>query len=171
MDRDWNEPQSAYVVDLGLTGRARTRPPSEVLESKYLTERGYHLVDPDSVRLALLTAIWPPEQRVWIYDRRSRVERWWRDDGSAQNRPLSEEHRREIEGDINSVLARAGLAPRPAGRLWFVRLPTGRRNLARYQMALAKRVERSGISDREPGPQWAECTKLLILQDFESMHP
>lgn len=85
---------------------------------------------PEAPMWVFLPFIWPAEARTWVPDRSTR---WQVDttlDGSGQVvdvecHPVTEAEQETLKKDASADLARCGLPPRPAGRLWFLR-PVGR---------------------------------------------
>jgi hypothetical protein len=163
---EWDEPAQPHPVATAPESVGGARRARDLPEAKQLVELGYHLMDPDAVRMVLLTALWPPEHRTWVPDRTERTERRWRSDGWTDTQPLSDETRNTVDDEVDDVLRAAGVSPRPRGRLWFVRLPRGRKSVARYQASLQRRVDRAGVPDDGPGPDWAALVRDLIAEDF-----
>jgi hypothetical protein len=61
---DWDEPARAHAVAAATESVGGARRARDLPEVKQFVELGYHLMDPDAVRLVLLTALWPPEHRT-----------------------------------------------------------------------------------------------------------
>jgi len=141
-------------------------PRQDLPEVRALREEGWHLLDPDVVADAIVAAVWPTGRRTWVPDRAVPTETLWREDGSELQRPWNDRLRDDIESDVNGTLEAAGLPPRPRGRLWFVTLPKGQRDLNRYLAGIRRRGQRAGLSGRSNDPQWADFLKRTVEADF-----
>ncbi|MFD3872805.1 DUF5956 family protein [Streptomyces sp. NPDC058623] len=102
--------------------------PDRLPEVRELGEWGWSLA-PDAPMWVFLPYVWPPRARTWVPDRSTR----WQIETvlDSANRvidivchPVPESERETQERDATADLARVGIPPRPAGRLWLLR-PVG----------------------------------------------
>jgi len=81
---------------------------------------------PEAPLFCFLPAVWPGEARAWIRDARIRHGLVASAGGGHATRvPWSTWDYFETEADINRLLAECGFAPRPPGRLWLLKPPSG----------------------------------------------
>lgn len=102
--------------------------PDQLPEVRELGQWGWSLA-PDAPMWVFLPYVWPPGARTWVPDRSTR---WQIDttlDATCQLlnvacHPVSQAERETQERDADADLARVGIPPRPAGRVWLLR-PVG----------------------------------------------
>lgn len=81
---------------------------------------------PEAPLFCFLPAVWPGQARAWIRDARIRHGVVASSGGEHGTRvPWSTWDYFEIEADINRLLADCGFAPRPPGRVWLLKPPSG----------------------------------------------
>lgn len=165
---DWGLDEQAAVletsVDPGAPAGRRTGSLPEVREMR---SRGYFLIPPDQPAWVFLPAVWPPSQRAWITDRTTRFETRWSDSGDQGEHEWTPDLEAEVEADSNQALAESGLSPRPARRLWFVRLPPGRHDLGGYLRSLVRRGEAAGLLTRSSSRDWVAFVRDAVSRDFD----
>ncbi|MFB7513242.1 DUF5956 family protein [Streptomyces sp. NPDC056144] len=112
---------------------ARRSGPSELEadrlpEVRELEQLGWVLA-PQAPVLVFLPYVWPPGARTWVPDRSSvwLIDTTLAADGrvlDVECRPAPVAERAALEADALADLGRAGVPPRPPGRLWLLR-PVG----------------------------------------------
>ncbi|MFJ7272644.1 DUF5956 family protein [Streptomyces sp. NPDC099050] len=99
--------------------------PDRLPEVRELGQWGWSLA-PDAPMWVFLPYVWPPDARTWVPDRSTR----WQIDTTLDAacrlldvacHPVSQAERETQERDANADLARVGIPPRPAGRVWLLR--------------------------------------------------
>ena len=106
--------------------------------------------EPDAPMWLFLPAVWPPSKRTWMPTGTHRTKAYCHvpatDKTYTHDRPRTQEEQTEIDDDADALLAEAGIAPRPRGRVYYLEVPTGNSNLQDIlklivQRALQKEVE------------------------------
>jgi hypothetical protein len=97
-------------------------PPEELPEVVELRRQGWALA-PDPPMWVFLPAVWPQSHRTWVADRATRWVTNYRDGQLVERVPWSGAVYESVESDYNELLREAGIAPRPAGRLWLLKAP------------------------------------------------
>jgi hypothetical protein len=80
---------------------------------------------PEAPLWCFLPAIWRNDARAWVRDTRIRHQTVSCGGKPASRVPWSTADYAEVEADTNDLLGECGLPPRPAGRVWLLRLPPG----------------------------------------------
>ncbi|MQA09892.1 MAG: hypothetical protein GEU98_15335 [Pseudonocardiaceae bacterium] len=169
-DYDWGLDEPAHPSAQHMHGEQR-RPerPAELPEVVRLTEGGWFLA-PEAPLWAFLPAVWPRHGRTWFPDVATRylVESWSSPNSSShtsRTRPWPDEVYAEVEADSNTLMAEAGIAPRPRGRLWLLHPPAGRRTLDAVLEAITERAYRQNIAPSGGDPVFIEfvATELRTM--------
>lgn len=118
----------------------------------------------DAPLWCFVPAIWPTHARAWVRDTRVRTLKRGYPDGRWERQPWTAADHAEVEQDVDAHLARLGVAPRPAGRVWLLRPPPG---IPTVQHVLDDvwAGSRRG-SPREDSPAFAEYTAARVAELF-----
>ena len=108
-------------------------------------DEGWFLA-PDAPMWAFLPAVWPPEHRRWLEDRSIRWTRISCSGAPSTTVPWSAWGYFEHERDTNDLLTASSVPPRPAGRLWLLRVPEVLRDLDSTMDSLAEGAVQAGIA-------------------------
>lgn len=102
--------------------------------------------EPEGLLWCFLPAIWPPDARTWVPDRRVRyMRRFCYDDAKPRRIPWSAATYFEIEQDINVCLSGAGIGSRPSGRIWLLKPAPGFKSLEPMLAGLAHSADAAGL--------------------------
>ncbi|MEU3407524.1 DUF5956 family protein [Streptomyces sp. NPDC006670] len=123
----WDADGGPHPLAGRRSGRSELEP-GRLPEVRELEVLGWFLA-PEAPMWVFLPFVWPAVARTWIPDRSTR---WQVDttlDGAGrvvdvECHPVTEAEQETLEKDASADLARCGLPPRPADRLWMLR-PVG----------------------------------------------
>lgn len=85
---------------------------------------------PEAPLWCFVPLLWPPSHRTWLRDRRVRRTLPPRDHKVGALWATADYA--EIERSHNDLLEALGLPPRPAGRIWLLKPPTGHRSVEEF---------------------------------------
>ena len=123
---------------------------------------------PDAPVWAFLPAVWPAEHRCWVPEPTRIVSTWIQDRDQEPrrlpDRPWTAEEHEEHEADTNADLERIGVPPRPANRLWYLRLPKWATDLDDLLGQLGSAAEASGAGPGED--DFAQAVTRHIRERF-----
>lgn len=162
---DWGLDQPPHEM-APSRGRQFPNVAEDLPEVQQLLAQGWHLL-PDVLMWVFLPAVWPAHARTWVPDRSTRYFEEWVNGRSTGRRPWTEEIRDAVERDVNEGLSRAGLPPRPANRLWLVRLPDGFTTLDDLLYELILSAEQRGVEPRAT-PEFASAVQDRLRQLFNA---
>jgi len=143
-------------------GRQLSDVAEELPEIQQLLAQGWHLL-PEAPMWVFLPAVWPVHARTWVPDRSTHYVEEWENGQRTGRRAWTEVIRDGIERDANADLRRAGLPPRPANRLWLVRLPDGFTTLDDLLYELIAAAEQRGVEPRAT-PEFASAVQDRLRQ-------
>lgn len=107
-------------------------------------DQGYELA-PQDPTWVFLPALWPESERIWIPDTRVRYRQVRCQGELPQTFPWPAVQYFREEAYMNELLADCGVAPRPAGRLWLLRPPSGYSTLSALLRPIVESAEEVGI--------------------------
>lgn len=161
---DWGLDQPPHEM-APSDGRQSPAIAEDLPEVRQLLGQGWHLL-PEAPMWVFLPAVWPMHSRAWVPDRSTRYFEEWVNGRSTGRRPWTEEIRDAVERDLNEGLRRAGLPPRPANRLWLVRLPDGFTTLDELLHELIFAAEQRGV-DTTLTPEFSSAVQDHLRQLFK----
>lgn len=161
---DWGLDQPPHEM-APSDGRQSPAIAEDLPEVRQLLGQGWHLL-PEAPMWVFLPAVWPMHSRAWVPDRSTRYFEEWVNGRSTGRRPWTEEIRDAVERDLNEGLRRAGLPPRPANRLWLVRLPDGFTTLEELLHELIFAAEQRGV-DTTLTPEFSSAVQDHLRQLFK----
>ena len=110
-----------------------------------------------------LPAIWPPKWRTWVptgsYETMTYCYYQAADNFYTQERPRTQEEQTEVDNDVDALLAEADITPRPTGRVYYLKMPTGISDLNEILELVTIRALERGV---EPN-----CCKDFVLTAIE----
>jgi hypothetical protein len=95
----------------------------ELPEVRQLSVDGWDLA-PDAPVWAFLPSVWPVQDRTWINDRATRWYTELNDGIEKRTAAWDPQEYLVVDRDFNELCLRAGVGPRPKGRIWLLRVPS-----------------------------------------------
>lgn len=106
-------------------------------------------MEPDAPMWIFLPAIWPASRRTWVPAGMQMTKTYSHDSATgkthAHERPRTQDEQADIDDDADSLLAEAGIAPRPRGRFYYLEMPTGISDLNHILKLIAERARQKGV--------------------------
>lgn len=160
MHDDWsNDPPAPGSVPGG--GRVDLAP-EDLPEVRRLVDEGWELA-PDAPVWAFLPAVWPRSQRTWVPDRGTRTAVTF-EGTTCRRMDWTGEDYAERDADYASLCRDAGVADRPAGRLWLLRPPAGW-TVQRVLEQVVEEVAGAGAPFRA-SPELTTVTRRVVARAF-----
>jgi hypothetical protein len=124
VEADWgiDQPPRWSGAAGSLLGPVVGDDPRALPEVAEAVEAGWTLA-PEAPLWCFLPAVWPRDDRAWVRDRRARHLLEQCEGQPTRRLPWSAADHADLELDTNALLSELGLPPRPAGRIWLLRLP------------------------------------------------
>lgn len=161
MEPDWNDDPPSPLSSQTPTRTAS----SELPEVRELLAAGWQLA-PEAPLFAFLPAVWPADHRTWVLDRGTWYSEEYVDQGPAQIVPADPESIAMFHQDMAQLCAMCGVPPRPAGRIWLLRMPSGSTaTLESVLTTIRRRAKAAGVPV-SPSQEFARVAVETIADVF-----